>query len=164
MNWYDICSRNYSFFPLKDQKHGQKELPTNDSLEACTLLNQESLFVELPQHMRETWKHSKMSHVSTKLQWPSLANFSEACVFKTFSSANDSLYISLCFKHTTLEDFKVHDRFVFKLLSLYLQLASKGDKILNFISTVKHTGGIWASYSGTQIRVHCKHLMCFQSM
>lgn len=39
------------FFPLKVQKHGQKEeLPTSDCLEACTLLNRDSLFLEVPQH------------------------------------------------------------------------------------------------------------------
>lgn len=51
LQWELLC-----FLPLKSSKHGQKEeLPTSDGLEACTLLNRDSLFLEVPQH-RDT-KH-----------------------------------------------------------------------------------------------------------
>lgn len=65
------------FSPKKVQKHGQKEeLPTSGP-EACTLLNRDSLFVEVPQH-RDT-KHASVQkprlHGAETLKW---ANFSEA--------------------------------------------------------------------------------------
>lgn len=48
------------FFPFKVQKHGQKEeLPTNDSLEACTLFNLDSLFEEVPNTDMKTRKNSE---------------------------------------------------------------------------------------------------------
>lgn len=54
LQWELLC-----FLPLKSSKHGQKEeLPTSDGLEACTLLNRDSLFLEVPQH-RDT-KHASI--------------------------------------------------------------------------------------------------------
>lgn len=59
------------FFPFKVQKHGQKEeLPTNDSLEACTLLYLDSLFEEVPNTDMKTRKNSEATFPPSCLSRP----------------------------------------------------------------------------------------------
>lgn len=58
------------FFPYKFKNMGKKK-SFQPGLEACTLLNRDSLFLESPQH-RDTKHAATTSHVSTELRRPNI--------------------------------------------------------------------------------------------
>lgn len=83
-----------TLFYLKIQKTWKKEeLPTNHSLEACTLLNQDSLFVEVPQH-----RDMKTLQNEPRFHWATVTYSGPTLVRLVFSGCSVSpLHVVVCF-------------------------------------------------------------------